>query len=151
MTAALILAADEALSENERSPIEPINGASSLIRLITIYRIAGIERIVIVTGYNEKKTKAHCSGMGAIFVHNDNYRDGSMLGSVKIGVGYLKDKCDKAFISPAYMPLFSSDTVKRIAYINSPVVIPMYHLRTGRPILLQRVYHIFWGKPKCDS
>jgi molybdate transport repressor ModE-like protein len=136
MTSAIIASAGSVFGEDERKSTDNIGETSSIRRIIMAFRQAGIKTIVVVTGFDADVLERHCSHMGVIFLRNNAYDSGDMLSSVKIGISYLKDKCEKAFISPAYVPFFSAETVKSMASMTEPVVIPMCNNKTGHPLLL---------------
>jgi len=138
MTAALILVAGIVPDGSKRRPTDDIGGASSIKRLIMVFRHAGIRKIVVVTGSDAETIERHCAHMGVVFLRNDGYEAGDMLSSVKIGLDYLRDKCEKAFISPTDVPLFSSETVRSIQDMPEPAVIPICNNKTGHPILVSR-------------
>ena len=138
MTAALILAAGIVPEDSKRRPMDAIGGASSIKRIIMVFKQAGIKKIVVVTGYDAEEMENHCGRMGVIFLRNNNYNIGDMLSSVRIGLEYLKDKCDKAFITPADVSLFSSQTVKKMDKASEPIVIPICYNKTGHPLLLSQ-------------
>ena len=138
MTAALILAAAAVTEDGKLKPTDDIGGASSLKRIITIFRQAGIAKVAVVTGFEAEKTEHHCRQLGAVFVRSADYENGDMLSSVKVGLEYLKDKCDRTFIVPADVPLFSLETVKSMEAESEPVVIPMCYNKTGHPLLLSQ-------------
>ena len=136
MTSALILAAGCILPSEKRGPMEIIGEVSSIKRVITVFRKAGVKKIVVVTGFSADSLEKHCSRLGVIFLRNNDYETGDMLSSVKVGLTYLKDKCEKVFISPADIPFFSADTVKSMEGMTESVVIPVYSNKTGHPLLL---------------
>jgi CTP:molybdopterin cytidylyltransferase MocA len=59
-----------------------------------------------------------------------------MFDSIKIGLDYLKDKCEKIFVSPVEVPLFTADTVEALLFCKTAVGIPTYKGRTGHPVIL---------------
>ena len=138
ITAGLILAAGVVSEHSVRKPTDHIGGASSIKRIIMVFRQAGIKKIAVVTGYNAEETENHCGHVGAVFLRNDDYETGDMLSSVKIGLDYLKDKCERVFIAPADVSLFSVDTVKSMEDASGQMVIPVCRNNTGHPLLLSR-------------
>jgi molybdate transport repressor ModE-like protein len=136
MVSAIIASAGSVLGEDKRKSTDNIGETSSIRRIIMAFRQAGIKRIVVVTGFEADVLERHCSHMGVIFLRNREFDSGDMLSSVKIGISYLKDKCDRTFISPAYIPFFSAETVKSMAAITENVVIPMCNKKAGHPLLL---------------
>lgn len=59
-----------------------------------------------------------------------------MFDSVKIGLRYLLDKCDKVLFTPVDVPLFTAKTVKTILDSGAPLAVPMCEGRQGHPILI---------------
>jgi molybdate transport repressor ModE-like protein len=59
-----------------------------------------------------------------------------MFDSVKIGLRYLLDKCDKVLFTPVDVPLFTAKTVKAILDSGAPLAVPMCEGRQGHPILI---------------
>jgi molybdate transport repressor ModE-like protein len=59
-----------------------------------------------------------------------------MFDSVKIGLSYLLDKCDKVLFTPVDVPLFTAKTVKTILDSGAPLAVPMCEGKQGHPILI---------------
>ena len=59
-----------------------------------------------------------------------------MFDSVKIGLSYLLDKCDKVLFTPVDVPLFTARTVKTILDSGAPLAVPMCEGKQGHPILI---------------
>ena len=59
-----------------------------------------------------------------------------MFDSVKIGLSYLQDKCDKVLFTPVDVPLFTAKTVKTILDSGAPLAVPMCEGKQGHPILI---------------
>ena len=136
MIAALILAAGVVPEDSKRKLTDYIGGASSIRRLILVFRQAGIRKIVVVTGYDAEAVENHCSRMGVVFLRNEAYETEDKLSSVKIGLNYLKNKCARAFMAPTHVPFFSAETVKALESAEGQVVIPCYNKKAGHPILI---------------
>ena len=136
MVAALILAAGSISGDGKPGPLDTIGDVSSIKRVILVYRQAGVKRIVVVTGHDAEALEKHCSHLGVVFLRNDEYGRSDMLASVKIGLGYLKEKCSRAFISPVDIPLFAAETVSSMMEKEGNVIIPMHKNKTGHPLLL---------------
>lgn len=141
MTAALILAAGNIADGAIYSPIEEFGGTSPIRRLISVFHQAGVERVVIITGYNADRLERHCSGADAIFLRNADYETSDMLASAKIGLEYLKDKCERAFITPADVPFFSLETLKAMMAPDADqaeVSVPIVGVVAGHPLLVYK-------------
>ena len=136
MTSALILAAGKVPDESNRKPLDAIGGASSIKRLISVFKQANVGKIVVVSGYDAGVLERHCARMGVVFLRNDSYGTGDMLSSVKIGLRYISGKCQKVFISPVNFPFFTDKTLRSMEDAAESVVIPMFKNKTGHPMLL---------------
>ena len=136
MTSALILAAGNPPNGDMRGPMGIVGEVSSIRRVIMVFRQAGVKKIVVITGYDAEMIERHCSHLGVVFLRNNEYETVDMLASVKVGLRYLKDKCDRAFVTPADVPLFSAETIKSMQDASETVVIPIYSNKTGHPLLL---------------
>ena len=79
---------------------------------------AGVDKIVMVTGYNAEALEHHLAASGIIFLRNENYMTTQMFDSVKIGLEYLKNNNSHRFLTPALESVIASkvkDSEDRIA------------------------------------
>ena len=133
---ALIVAAGMSKRMGEFKPMLPIGSISVAQRVVATLTQAGVSKLVMVTGYNATMLERHRSGNGIIFLRNEDYETTQMFDSVKIGLDYLQDKCDKVLFTPVDVPLFTSRTVKTILDSGAPLVCPMCEGRQGHPLLI---------------
>ena len=133
---ALIVAAGMSKRMGEFKPMLPIGSISVAQRVVATLSQAGVSKIVMVTGFNATMLERHLSGNGIIFLRNDNYETTQMFDSVKIGLRYLQDKCDKVLFTPVDVPLFTAKTVKTILDSDAPLAVPMCEGKQGHPILI---------------
>ena len=113
-TAAIIVAAGMSSRMGEFKPMLNIGSISIAQRIVANFHQAGVDRIVMITGFNATTLERHLSGNGIIFLRNENYETTQMFDSAKIGLEYLKDKCDRILFTPVDIPLFTSATVKTL-------------------------------------
>ena len=90
----------------------------------------------MVTGFNATILERHLSGNGIIFLRNENYETTQMFDSVKIGLEYLKDKCEKVLFTPVDVPLFTARTVQSLLASGADLACPVCEGQQGHPILL---------------
>ena len=133
---ALIVAAGMSKRMGEFKPMLSIGSISVAQRVIATLSQAGVSKIVMVTGYNATMLERHLAGNGIIFLRNEQYETTQMFDSVKIGLRYLLDKCDKVLFTPVDVPLFTAKTVKAILNSGAPLAVPMCEGRQGHPILI---------------
>lgn len=133
---ALIVAAGMSTRMGEFKPMLSIGSISVAQRVIATLSQAEVSKIVMVTGYNATILERHLSGNGIIFLRNEQYETTQMFDSVKIGLSYLQDKCDKVLFTPVDVPLFTARTVKTILDSGAPLACPMCEGKQGHPILI---------------
>ena len=133
---ALIVAAGMSKRMGEFKPMLSIGSISVAQRVVATLSQAGVSKIVMVTGYNATLLERHLAGNGIIFLRNENYESTQMFDSVKIGLSYLLDKCDKVLFTPVDVPLFTAQTVRTILDSGAPLAVPMCEGKQGHPILI---------------
>ena len=94
-TAALIVAAGMSSRMGNFKPMLSIGSITIAQRVVATFHQAGIQKIVMVTGFNAVTLERHLSGSGVIILRNDDYENTQMFDSVRIGLTYLRDKCDR--------------------------------------------------------
>ena len=133
---ALIVAAGMSKRMGDFKPMLSIGSISVAQRVVATLSQAGVSKIVMVTGYNATLLERHLAGNGIIFLRNENYESTQMFDSVKIGLSYLLDKCDKVLFTPVDVPLFTAQTVRTILDSGAPLAVPMCEGKQGHPILI---------------
>lgn len=105
-------------------------------RVIVNFQQAGIREIVIVTGHRCEQIEKELRNFGVTFLKNRDFESTRMFESVKIGLEYMKDRCDRVFFCPADIPFFMANTVEAMLKQDADVVQPVYGEKAGHPILL---------------
>ena len=88
---ALITAAGMSSRMGDFKPMLNIGSISIAQRVIATFQQAGVDKIVMVTGYNATLLERHLAGNGVVFLRNEAYETTQMFDSVKIGLRYLQD------------------------------------------------------------
>lgn len=135
-TAAIIVAAGMSSRMGDFKPMLNIGSISIAQRIVANFHQAGVDRIVMITGFNATTLERHLSGNGIIFLRNENYETTQMFDSAKIGLEYLKDKCDRILFTPVDIPLFTSATVKTLVDSRAELVCPVCQGQQGHPLLI---------------
>ena len=133
---ALIVAAGMSSRMGDFKPLLNIGSISVAQRVVATLTQAGVSKIVMVTGYNATALERHLAGNGIIFLRNENYQTTQMFDSVKIGLRYLQDKCDKVLFTPVDVPLFTSKTVRMLLDSDATLAAPVCNGVQGHPILI---------------
>ena len=135
-TAALITAAGMSSRMGEFKPMLNIGSISIAQRIIATLQQAGVEKIVMITGYNAAQLERHLAGQGLIFLRNEAYAATQMFDSVRIGLEYLKGKCDRVLFTPVDIPLFTAATVQALLHTDALLASPVCDGITGHPTLI---------------
>ena len=125
-----------AASKKDAYPMMLIGHIPIVKRIVLTFQQAGIFPIVIVTGAAEDEVKSQLSDYGVIFLQNANSEAPSLFESVKIGLSYLQDKCERVAFAPVNVPMFTPDTLKRLINTDYEIVSPSYRKAGGHPVLL---------------
>lgn len=136
---ALIVAAGMSSRMGTFKPMLNIGTISVAQRIIATFQQAGVRKIVMVTGYNAVALERHLAGSGVIFLRNEDYERTQMFDSVKIGLHYLKNKCDKVLFTPVDVPLFTANTVKAMLESDALLACPVCQEETGHPLLIDNM------------
>ena len=134
--AALIVAAGMSSRMGDFKPMLNIGSISIAQRVVATFQQAGIEKIVMITGYNATLLECHLSGNGIVFLRNEDYRTTQMFDSVCIGLRYLRDKCDRVLFTPVDIPLFTAATVRTLLESDAFLACPCVEGETGHPTMI---------------
>lgn len=133
---AVIVAAGLSSRMGDFKPLLQIGSRSVVQHVISAFRRAGIEQIVVVTGHNAAALEAHLADSGVTFLHNEHYRTTQMFDSTKIGLSYMMDRCDRVFFTPVDIPLFTAQTIRNLMDCPAPLAAPFCAGKQGHPLLI---------------
>ena len=134
---AVIVAAGMSSRMGTFKPMLQIGSISVAKRIISTLQQSGAELVVVVTGNQADMLEKHLSKSGAVFVRNENYASTQMFDSAKIGLDYIKDKCDRVLFTPVDVPLFTSQTVSQLLENDADFAVPICNDIEGHPLLLK--------------
>jgi len=135
-TGAVIPAAGKSSRMGKFKPLLMIGNHSAAERLILTLQAAGIKDIALITGNNAESLENSLKHCNVVFLRNELFEHNEMFDSIKIGLGYMKDKCDKILLTPVDVPIFSVETVKKLLKSVTRVSIPTCNQKTGHPIVI---------------
>jgi molybdenum cofactor cytidylyltransferase len=144
MISAVILAAGESKRMGQPKMLLPWGESSVLARVISVFRQAGIEDLLVVTGGAREQVEELASGLGARTVFNEAFQRGEMLSSIQCGLGVLLQEKEKAaaLIGLGDQPQVQAGSVRRVCEVfletESSLVVPSYRMRRGHPWLVAR-------------
>ena len=135
-TGAVITAAGMSSRMGAFKPLLKIGNLSAAEYIIQNFFSAGTPAVTLITGNNAEELEKSLSHLDIVFLRNEMYKTNEMFDSIKIGLAHLKDSCDKIFVTPVDVPLFSVDTLKALQKCNADVGLAAFKGKTGHPIIL---------------
>ena len=137
-TTAIILAAGEPRQMSHFQPMLKLNGKSVIRRQIEVFRAAGIQDILIVTGFHAGMLERHLLGEAVRFVKNEDYATTDMMASVQCALCALPPECDRALITPGDVPYLNAETIQTLLKSSKPVAIPSFRGSAGHPAMIRK-------------
>lgn len=135
-TGAIIATAGRTSHTGLLHPMKKIGSVSAVHRLIDTFRRAGVSPIVLVADCRAQDLEKHVSRKGTVYLCNQYEESAQMIDFLKTGFAYIQDKCERVFITPVNVPLFSVATVKTLMRSYAQTASPVYNGRVGHPLLL---------------
>ena len=132
---AVILAAGFSSRMGAFKPLMDLGGTTVLERCVRLFRDAGIESPLVVTGHRAAEVRAEAARLGVPTVHNAGYEDG-MFSSVRTAVSCLSG-LDAFFLLPVDIPLIRPATVTALLDAwDGRVSYPLFQGERGHPPLI---------------
>ena len=120
------------------------NGMTMISWIVQTYLKSEINKLIIVTGFQEKAVKKALLGFDVEFIHNPHYETGQ-ASSVSAGILSLAEQCDSALIGLGDMPFVTTDLINRL--IESHQLLPKSDIRITLPLLDgKRSNPVIWGR-----
>ena len=128
-------------SSDPAVPMLQVGTIPIIQRIVITYQQVGIFPIVVVTGPEADEIKRQLSPYGVIFLENKRGDQPELMDSVRIGLDFLRDKCERVALTPVNVPMFSPATLAALLDTEADIVAPSYEGRGGHPVVLsQRVF-----------
>lgn len=143
--AGVILAAGQSRRMGAANKLLSKLKGKSFIQLIVENAIAaGLDDIIVVTGFEADRIQAELSGFDVTFAHNQQFAEG-LSSSLKTGIEALDPKIDAALILLSDMPFITAEIIKTVATSYSSrhderILVPHFKGRRGNPVLWSRRY-----------
>ncbi|MEP0804932.1 MAG: nucleotidyltransferase family protein [Chloroflexota bacterium] len=142
MISAVILAAGESKRMGQPKMLLPWENGTVLTHVITVFREAGVEDIVVITGGAREQVEGLVSELGVRTVFNEAFQTGGMLSSIQCGIRALTRQTQAVLIGLGDQPQVQAGSVRRVceAFLEtkSNLVVPSYRMRRGHPWLAAR-------------
>jgi molybdenum cofactor cytidylyltransferase len=121
-------------------PLITLQGVPLISRQLIALSGAGIDEVVVVTGYARQAVEEQVRSYVVTLAHNEAHADGQQ-GSVRVGLAALSGPFDAVIIMPADQPLIGAGDLTELigAFKKRPaghVVVPVVNGQRGNPIVL---------------
>jgi molybdenum cofactor cytidylyltransferase len=140
MISAVILSAGESSRMGRPKALLPIDGQTFIERIVGALRQGGIERIVVVLGFNAEELRRQIAHLAVEILINPDYRRGQ-LSSLQVAVRHLQkvENChgmmvhlvDHPYIDPQLVQLM----VRRFDESKVSIVVPRHQGKRGHPVI----------------
>jgi len=138
--AAVVLTAGKSSRLPRFKPLLRLNGQTLVARAANLFREAGVEIIIAVTGTRAEEVGAEAAAQGMLPVFNARHEEG-MFTSAQAGLAALPPDVAAAFVLPVDIPLIRPATVKalavRLAETPAQVLAPTFRGEAGHPPLIR--------------
>ena len=140
---AIILAAGESKRMGSPKMLLPFNGSTMLESVIANVSASEIAKIIVVLGADKEALVQLLGKLHISYCYNENFKEG-MLSSVQCGFRNLPQEINAALVFQGDQPLITRNAINPLieAYLLSGkgIVIPVYNLKRGHPILIDIKY-----------
>lgn len=124
-------------------PLLPIGNTPVLERCIRMFRSAGVDDIICVTGHHHDRLSGLLKRLEVRERVNHQYEEG-MFSSVKAGANALDSDCAAFFVLPVDIPLVRPATVQRLLGAwkegDNCLLYPVFKGMRGHPPLIPAIY-----------
>ena len=143
IVAVLLAAGEGARMGGVAKPLIRLQGVPLINRQLIALSGAGVDEVVVVTGYAREAVEAQVQSFPVTLAYNPAYAEGQQ-GSVRVGLAALSGNFDAVFVVLADQPLIGADDLTELiaAFKKRPqgnVVVPVVGGQRGNPILLDDV------------
>ncbi len=146
MICALILAAGQSKRMGRPKMSLPWGASTILGHVIEVFRLAGAEEVLVVTGGDKASVEQIAEAWQARTVFNPEHASGEMLSSLQVGLQAMPAAVEAAMIALGDQPQIQESTVRSILEVRAetrmPLIVPSYLMRRGHPWLVARP---LWG------
>ena len=125
-----------AASKSVAQPMLQIGTIPIIKRIVITYQQAGIFPIVVITGKDEEEVKHQLSSYGVIFLQVESPEQPELMDSVRVGMEYLYNKCERIVFTPVNVPMFTPATLLSLMDVEGEVVVPSFEHRGGHPVIV---------------
>jgi molybdenum cofactor cytidylyltransferase len=143
MISAVILSAGESSRMGRPKALLPIDGQTFIEKIVGALKMAGIDQVVLVLGFNAEDMRRKVEHLPVEIVVNPDYKLGQ-LSSLQAAIAHLQPAadCDGMLVHlvdhPYIDPRLVRLMVQRFADTKPLIVVPRHQGRRGHPVIFSR-------------
>lgn len=138
MLCGLIVAAGVSSCAERYKPLLPVGNEMMIRRTVRLMQQAGVEQVVVVTGYLADWIQEALKGLTVTVCHNPRFATTEMIDSIRMGIRSLPAACTRLLITPADVPMANVDTLHYLLDHPHPLIVPCHKGAPGHPVLVSR-------------
>ncbi len=142
MITAIILAAGQSKRMGQPKMLLPWGNQTVLSHVIKLFREAGVEDILVVTGGAKEQVEKAIEHLKVRTIFNQQFADSEMLSSIHCGISALTSQTQALLIGLGDQPQVQAGSVRRVCdsyrKSKSQIVVPSFDMRRGHPWLVER-------------
>lgn len=137
---AVVLAAGESTRMGTQKLFLPFGSKSVVRTVVDTLCLGGVDDVVVVTGFESARLRAHLADADVRFVHNRRYRSADMHTSIRCGFRAVAD-ARMCLLMPGDLPVVQKETIRSLIDSFDPkeglaVLVPVCGEKRGHPVLL---------------
>lgn len=137
--AAVIAAAGLSSRMRDFKPMLCLGDMTMIESVIGSLRQAGVEEIVVVTGYKSQVLQRHLDSLQVRSVENSRFAETKMYDSLCLGLTALESDYDAVFLTPGDVPLVQPETIHLMQAAEADMVRPVCGGKAGHPVMIRRL------------
>lgn len=118
-------------------PLMQVGAIPIIQRMVITYQQVGVFPVVVVTDVEDEDIKRQLAPYGVIFLSGGETDAPELMDAVRVGLGYLQDKCRRIVYAPVNVPMFSPMTLAELIRQDGDIVVPSYEGHGGHPVVLR--------------
>lgn len=126
-----------AASKKDAVPLLKVGTIPIIRRIVLTLQQAGIFPIVVVTGTEALEVTHQVASQGVVFIENKECETPELFSSVKLGLSYLQNKCNRVVFTPVNVPMFFAQTLHTLLECDADIVTPVFNGQGGHPIIIK--------------
>ena len=153
MIVAVVLSAGESSRMGRPKALLPIDGQTFIARIVGALKQGGIERVVVVLGFNAEEMRRQISHLPVEILVNPDYQRGQ-LSSLQVAVRHLitAQDCDGMMVHLVDHPYIDAALVRlmlqRFDGAKFSIVVPRHQGKRGHPVLFsQKLFNELLSAP----